>query len=360
MLAGDVMLGRSLDQILPYPGAPEIFESYMRSALDYVSLAELRAGPIPRHVPFAYVWGEALAEIARLRPDLRIVNLETAATVRGSPEPKGINYRMTPANLPCLAAAGIDCCTLANNHVLDFGAQGLADTLDGLGRMGMAFAGAGRDEAEAQAPAILPLPGGGRVLVHAAATRSSGVPDGWAAGPGRLGVHLIDETSVEEADRLAARMAQARRPGDLTVLSVHWGGNWGYEVPPAQRAFARRLVAAGAADVIHGHSSHHFKGAEIYQGKAILYGCGDLINDYEGIGGHEEFRGALVLLYFLRLRAADGQLAGFEVAPFRLHRFRLSRIDAADARWIRRRIEATYAFPPGPVALPRIAEPDEA
>lgn len=213
-LAGDVMLGRSLDQILPYPGAPEIFESYMRSALDYVSLAELRAGPILRHVPFAYVWGEALAEIARLRPDLRIVNLETAATVRGSPELKGINYRMNPANLPCLAAAGIDCCTLANNHVLDFGAQGLADTLDGLGRMGMAFAGAGRDGAEAQAPAILPLPGGGRVLVHAAATRSSGVPDGWAAGPGRLGVHLIDETSVEEADLLAARMARERRPGD--------------------------------------------------------------------------------------------------------------------------------------------------
>lgn len=226
--------------------------------------------------------------------------------------------------------------------------------------MGMASAGAGRDGTEARAPAVLPLPGGGRVVVHAAATRSSGVPGAWAAGPGRAGIHIVDETSEEEADLLAARMARERQPGDVTVLSIHWGGNWGYEVPPEQRAFARRLVEAGAADMIHGHSSHHFKGAEIYRGKAVLYGCGDLINDYEGIGGHEAFRSPLVLLYFLRLRTADGQHAGFDVAPFRLHRFRLSRIGAADARWIRRRIAETYAFPPGPVALPGIAEPDEA
>ena len=108
-LAGDVMTGRGIDQILPRPGDPRLFEPYVSSALEYVALAERESGPLPRPVGFSYIWGDALAELGRVAPDARIVNLETAVTTSDDAWPgKGIHYRMNPANLPCLTAAGLD------------------------------------------------------------------------------------------------------------------------------------------------------------------------------------------------------------------------------------------------------------
>ncbi|HWE18139.1 MAG TPA: CapA family protein, partial [Hyphomicrobiaceae bacterium] len=124
-LAGDVMTGRGIDQVLPHPGDPRLYESYVKSAYDYVELAEAANGPIMRPLAFGDIWGDALAELERRRPDARIVNLETAVTRRTEPEPKGINYKMNPANVGAITAAGIDCCVLANNHVLDWGLAGL-------------------------------------------------------------------------------------------------------------------------------------------------------------------------------------------------------------------------------------------
>ena len=162
---------------MPYPSPPRIYEPYVTSALDYVRLAEQRNGPIPRAVDFDYVWGDALVELRDQRPHLRIINLETSVTTSDDPAPKGINYRMNPANIGCLLAANIDCGVLANNHVLDWGEKGLVETLDVLERAGIKHAGAGGDKAAAAAPAVLAVPGGGRVLVYAFAHESSGVPE---------------------------------------------------------------------------------------------------------------------------------------------------------------------------------------
>src|SRR5579875_2288895 len=146
-LCGDVMLGRGVDQILPHPGDPALREAYVSSARTYVALAESVNGPIPQPADYAYVWGDALAEWRRLAPDARIVNLETGITTSRDYAPKGIHYKMNPRNIACLTAAGIDCCALANNHVLDFGARGLIETLDSLAAAGIRSAGAGRDPA---------------------------------------------------------------------------------------------------------------------------------------------------------------------------------------------------------------------
>lgn len=114
------MTGRGIDQILPHPVDPRLYEPWVTDAREYVGLAERANGPVPRPVDFAYVWGDALAELDAAAPDLRIVNLETAVTRNDEPWlGKGINYRMHPENVACLAAARLDCCTLANNHVLD-------------------------------------------------------------------------------------------------------------------------------------------------------------------------------------------------------------------------------------------------
>jgi len=130
-LCGDVMTGRGVDQILPHPSAPHLYESAARSARSYVEIAEAATGPIARPVDAAYIWGDALSELERVQPRARIINLETAVTTSEDAWPdRGIHYRMHPKNVGCLTAARIDCCELANNHVLDWGAAGLVETLD--------------------------------------------------------------------------------------------------------------------------------------------------------------------------------------------------------------------------------------
>jgi poly-gamma-glutamate capsule biosynthesis protein CapA/YwtB (metallophosphatase superfamily) len=334
-LCGDVMTGRGIDQVLPHPGDPRLHESRVRDARRYVELAEEAGGRIPGPVDFAYPWGDARPLLDRMGPELRIINLETAVTTRGRPWPdKGIHYRMHPRNLPCLAAARIDCCVLANNHLLDWGREGLDETLAELDRAGLAHAGAGRDAAAAARPAVLPLAGGRRVLVFALGHGSSGIPPEWAAGEGRSGVNRVADLSRGVVTELATRIRAVKRAGDLVVASVHWGSNWGYAIPGEQQAFARALIDRATVDIVHGHSSHHPRAIEVHRGKPVFYGCGDFLNDYEGIGGHAEFRGELALMYFVTSDPADGRLLRLELVPMRIRGFQARRAGPEDAAWL--------------------------
>ena len=333
-LCGDVMTGRGLDQILPYPSDPVLFESFVRDAREYVRLAASASGEIPLSVPASYIWGEAMDELDRQRPDLCIVNLETSVTTASAAWPKGINYRMHPANIGCLTVAGIDCCVLANNHLLDWGRPGPIETLSVLSNAGMRGVGAGPDAAAAARPAAFAGRGGVRVLVFAAATADSGVPPDWIAQGSRSGIHRLEELSPDTLDRETERIAAERRPKDIILYSVHWGGNWGFAVSDAQQRFARGLVDQAGVDLVHGHSSHHVKGFEIHSERLILYGCGDFITDYEGIGGHEAFRGELGLMYFPVLESATGRLLALEMVPTRVRRFRVERASGADLDWL--------------------------
>ncbi len=216
---------------------------------------------------------------------------------------------MSPENIGVLTAAAIDCCVLANNHVLDFGRDGLMETLDTLHRAGIKTAGAGRDLVEAQAPAVIGLRGGARVLVFAFGHRSSGIPADWGAGAGSPGVNLLADFSERTLTGLAEQVRSVRRAGDILIASLHWGGNWGYEIGSAERDFAHRLIDIGF-DVVHGHSSHHPKAIEVYRDRLILYGCGDFLNDYEGISGYEEFRGDLSLMYLPRPHVPESHRTG--------------------------------------------------
>ncbi|ARP69444.1 hypothetical protein LK07_06300 [Streptomyces pluripotens] len=334
-LAGDVMLGRGIDQILAHPGDPALREAYLRDARDYVALAEAANGPIPQPVGPAWPWGEALAALDAAAPDARVINLETAVTRDGDFAPgKGVHYRMNPANLPCLTAARPDVCTLANNHVLDFGPLGLEETLDTLARAGLRTAGAGRDKEEALRPATVPLPTGGRVLVFSFGLPSSGVPAGWAATAERPGVALVAAPTPSAVADFADRVHGTARPGDIVVASLHWGANWGYAVSFGEVRFAHALIDAGA-HIVHGHSSHHPRPLEVYRGRLVLYGCGDLVNDYEGIGGYERYRDDLRLLYLASVEPTTGRLTGLRMVPLRARRMRLERAPAEDTAWLR-------------------------
>ena len=156
----------------------------------------------------------------------------------------------------------------------------------------------------------------------------------WAAGADRAGVALLDGLQGESVDQVA-RLVRSRtdQAGDLVVMSLHWGGNWGYRIPVAHRRFAHQLIDEAGVQVVHGHSSHHPLGIEVYRGHLILYGCGDLITDYEGISGHEEYRGELGGLYVADVEPGSGLLRRLRVIPTRMRGLRLSRPSFDDVAW---------------------------
>ncbi len=334
-LCGDIMTGRGIDQILSAPSDPRLFEPWARSALEYVQLAERHCAALPRHVGSDYIWGTALELLRRSAPDVRIGNLETAVTrSTAASMDKQIHYRMSPDNIGCLVSAGLDCCVLANNHVLDWGRAGLTETLQTLHAAGILTAGAGGGQREAAAPAILVLSGGSRVLVYGVALASSGVPASWRAGREHAGVNWLPDASAGSAERLMRQIDSTRGATDRVVVSIHWGGNWGYGLSGVQRRFAHELIDHGAVDLVHGHSSHHPRALEVYRNRLILYGCGDFINDYEGIDGHQRFRPDLTLMYFPLLDALSGKLTQLRMVPLRRHCFRLETPDAAQSAWL--------------------------
>jgi poly-gamma-glutamate synthesis protein (capsule biosynthesis protein) len=217
--------------------------------------------------------------------------------------------------------------------VLDWGYEGLEETLQVLDRAGVAHAGAGRNAAEAGSPAVLDQAHGDRVLVFSFGSTTSGILPVWGATQDRPGVNLLKNLSAGTARSVADRMRDFRRPGDVTIASIHWGENWGYDIPNEQRRFAHLLIEGGV-DIVHGHSSHHVKAIEVYRDRLILYGCGDFVNDYEGIGGYERYRSDLSLMYLATLAPQEGRLLEARLVPLQIRRFRLNRAPPQDAKWL--------------------------
>jgi poly-gamma-glutamate capsule biosynthesis protein CapA/YwtB (metallophosphatase superfamily) len=353
-LCGDVMLGRGVDQILEHPGDPSLRESSIHDARTYVRAAEAVSGRIGRPVCFSWPWGDALRTLDEVAPDVRVINLETSITRSDEFAPeKAVHYRMNPWNLPCVAVGRPDACVLANNHVLDFGRQGLEETLEALSDVGLTAIGAGHDAEHARRPATVTLDGG-RVVIFAYGMVSSGVPSGWAATSDRPGVNFVPDLSDADCAEIIEQVRIAKEPGDVAVVSLHWGSNWNYEVSQAQTRFAHRLIDGGV-DVVYGHSSHHPRPVEVYRDKLILYGCGDTIDDYEGIPTHEKYRHDLRLLYFPTVDPHTGTLTALRMVPMQARRMRLEHASHVDAEWLR----ATLASASHPFGSRIDLEPDD-
>ncbi|TNF54594.1 CapA family protein [bacterium] len=330
------MTGRGIDQVLPYSSDPRIFESYVKDARVYVELAESANGIIKKPVSCTYIWGDALRELERKKPDVKIINLETAVTKSNDQwKGKSIHYRMHPGNISCIKTAGIDIAALANNHILDWGYSGLAETVKTLKKAAIKSAGAGQNLQEAREAAITEVNKKGRVIVFSYGLVTSGIPFSWAATEKRPGVSLLNDYSDKTVRNIQQKIRKIKKSGDIVVVSIHWGGNWGYDIPSAQKEFSHKLIDDAGVDIIHGHSSHHVKGVEVYKGKLILYGSGDFLNDYEGIKGYEAFRDDLGLMYFVSVDSITGKLIHLHMTPTLIQNLRVNRATKDDVLWLR-------------------------
>ena len=238
-----------------------------------VMLGRLVAEELRRRPP-EYPWGDTLPLLRRA--DVVVGNLEFVLADDGAPWPgKTFHFRADRRVVASLEAAGFALVSVANNHVLDFGTDAALESLTTLAQRGIGFAGAGPTADAARRPAVIHRDD----LSIAMLAFTDNEPD-WEAGPESPGVHHVPVSLHDpRAAALLDAVAREREDVDLLIVSAHWGGNWGIDVPRSHRVFARALVDAGA-DVVFGHSPHVVRGVEVYGGRPILYGAGDFVDDY--------------------------------------------------------------------------------
>jgi len=236
-LMGDVMLGRSVDQYLD-------------------------------NKRYDYPWGEFKSILKS--NDLNILNLENAFTNSPCETPKVFNFKAKPDRVNVLKAGNIHLVNLANNHILDYGEDGLIETIYTLDEAHIDHVGAGENFEEAQKGKIIQR-GGIRIGVLGLTDNESG----WKAGiePGTNYVNLND------TDAIINELHTIRPYVDFLIVSIHWGPNM-VSKPFKEHIQLAHLMIDYGVDLIHGHSAHVFQGIEIYKGKTILYDTGDFIDDY--------------------------------------------------------------------------------
>jgi poly-gamma-glutamate synthesis protein (capsule biosynthesis protein) len=235
-------------------GGDTHFESYLRTQLDADAQGML--------APIAPVLSEA---------DVAVVNLETALTERGEPQPKEFTFRAPPSALTALGSAGVDAASLANNHGLDYGPVGIEDAITASSQTGVPVIGIGRDTAEAYRPFTTTVNGQRIAVIGATQVLDNEFIATWTATDAQGGL-----ASAKEVDRLVAEVQRARKRADTVVVFVHWGVELQTCPSGDQQTLARTLVDAGADIIVGGHS-HRLQGAGWMDGAFVGYGLGNFI-----------------------------------------------------------------------------------
>ena len=294
-LAGDTMLGRGVAQAIG------------------------RSGP-------ASLFADEVVEAVRAA-DLFVLNLECCISERGDPWPvpgKPFFFRAPPLATEVLATLGVDCVTLANNHAVDFGEEALLDTLAYLERAGIASVGAGRDDVQARAPALLEA-NGFRLAVLGVTDH----PEDFAATGERPGVAFAD-LRREVPAWLTDAVEEASGSADAVLVTPHWGPNMARDPVPHVRAAAHVLSEAGAT-VIAGHAVEDVGGG-------VMFDLGDFVDDYMV---DPVLRNDLGLLFFVTLDHAGPSRV--EALPLKLDYCHTNVARGEDAAWISRRFRQACA-----------------
>lgn len=316
---GDIMLGRLIDQLLPrHVDEPEDARHVASIRRRQSELCDYNASS---------PWGDTLLLLQQ--SDLRIGNLETSVTTSNEKWPdKVFNYRMHPANIECLKAAQVDYVSLANNHTLDFGRSGLMETIDVLQDADIAFAGAGHTTTEAERPAVLKL-----ARVQGGTSQDSqhheihlysfsDHPSDWQKVPEFNLIHYTATDRVRMKKILTQEHTGSTLSPSLKIITMHWGPNYSWEPSKDITDLAHFLIDECGIDIIHGHSSHHIQGVEIYKGKLIIYGCGDFVDDYAVVSSHRNDLSAIWNVTLAESNDGRLELQRLEVFPNRIRSFK--------------------------------------
>lgn len=372
------MLGRAVQLTFPTqsPGEEHIKDSctanhYLDMCLKHpsggqdLSLDEIRK----LNENGQYLWGDYQKLIINPPPDVRVLNLETAVTKsihnKDVPMWKGIRYHFHTDNVEramgayARVAHGVEggapspvVLSYANNHCMDYGRTAFdAESLPALSKSDdFRITGCGKDFSEASKPAVVQCKEKGTTVeVFAFSTGCSGTPEEWHASENRSGLvglpGLYNKASLERAFSIAKEVltdssgSMSSSPRHVRIVSIHWGPNWamkgeGEDSLVTRQAFAHRLIDECNVDLIYGHSSHHVRGIELYNGKLILYGTGDLINDYEGFEnlGEERYI-TLGGIFVADLDADSGFFRQLRVVPMYMNRLRLERYKKSSGLW---------------------------
>jgi poly-gamma-glutamate synthesis protein (capsule biosynthesis protein) len=201
--------------------------------------------------------------------DFTMVNLETAVTSRGTPQPKTYHFRTTPAAFTALRDAGVDLVTMANNHVLDYGWVGLADTLAAAKAARFPLVGIGDNAAQAWAPFVATIRGVKIAIIGV--SQVAELAPSWVATHRRAG-----EANAINLRRTLAAVRAARRIAQVVIVFMHWGTE-GTACPDSnQLALAPRLAAAGASIIIGSHA-HMLQGSGWLHHTFVAYGMGNFL-----------------------------------------------------------------------------------
>jgi Bacterial capsule synthesis protein PGA_cap len=249
----------------------------------------------------------ALGPIAKTleRADIAMANLESSITRRGLPEPKDYHFRTSASALDVLAAAGIDVATMGNNHSVDYGSLGLADTIHAIARSPIPVVGIGRDSAAAYRPHIASVRGTD-IAILAASTKRERTSSAWSAGPHAPGIAV----DLGPSSLLVGAVRDAAQRADVVVVYLHWGIE-GQGCPGAkQRATAQALADAGA-DVIVGSHAHVLLGAGWMDDTFVSYGLANFLWYHN----HDPESGVL------QVRIEDGVVVGGTWAPAEIQLF---------------------------------------
>ncbi len=206
------------------------------------------------------------------RADIAMVNLETAVTDRGTPQPKAYNFRAPSSAFRALRSAGVDVVTMANNHGMDYGVAGLRDSLSAAAAAHFPVVGIGADDAAAFAPYRVIVNGQRIAVIGATQVLDTAFVDSWAAGPGKPGL-----ASAKQEARLLAAVASARANADTVVVYLHWGQERATCPIAAQRDLAPKLVDAGADIVVGSHAHVLLGGGWTGDGAYVDYGLGNFV-----------------------------------------------------------------------------------
>ncbi len=227
----------------------------------------------------------ALASIAPQlsAADLTVVNLETSIGTSGVREPKRFTFQAPPEALRALAHAGVDVVTMANNHAMDYGVGGLADTLAAATAAASAdpplsVVGLGADADDAFAAAVKDV-GGTRVAVMGASSADDPTADPtaqWAATDDTAGIAVAQQPA-----RLVEAVQQARRAADVVVVYLHWGIQ-GQRCPSSSQAATARALADAGADIVVGAHAHAVQGAGLLGETYVAYGLGNFVWYHQG------------------------------------------------------------------------------